>query len=137
MHEGKKTCSLGVDSEYVELAAEMFRILSDPTRIRIVLALRDTELSVNNLADLVGKSPTAVSQHLAKMRWARMVSVRQDGTRMFYRLTDEHARRLVAEAVFQAEHAVEDTSAHHRAGVSPEQVAAATSADPSGCPAAE
>ena len=113
MSEDKKVRSLHVDGQYVEMAAEVFRVLSDPTRIRIVLALRGRELSVNQLAEVVEKTPTIVSQHLAKMRWARMVTVRRDGTRAFYRLTDEHARRLVGEAVFQAEHALDETPAHH------------------------
>lgn len=117
MSEDAQACSLGVDSQYVTLAAEVFSLLADTTRIRIVLALRAGELSVNNLAEIVGKPPTAVSQHLAKLRWGRMVSTRQDGNRVFYRLTDEHARKLVAEAVFQAEHALEPESAHERAGV--------------------
>lgn len=117
MSEDAKRCTLGVDSQYVEVAAEVFSLLSDPTRIRIVLALRGQELSVNHLADMVGKSPTAVSQHLSKLRWGRMVATRQDGNRVFYRLVDEHARNLVAEAVYQAEHALEPQTAHQRAGV--------------------
>ncbi|NIZ91722.1 helix-turn-helix transcriptional regulator [Kineosporiaceae bacterium B12] len=119
MNEDAKRCTLGVDSQYVEVAAEVFSLLSDPTRIRIVLALRDEELSVNHLADIVDKSPTAVSQHLSKLRWGRMVTTRQEGNRVFYRLTDEHARNLVAEAVSQAEHALEPRTAHERAGVAP------------------
>ena len=99
-----------------EAAAEVFAMLADPTRVRIILALGDDEQSVNPLAEIVGKSPAAVSQHLAKLRLVRMVSARQDGTRVFYRLTDEHAGRLVAEAVFQAEHARGGTPAHHLAG---------------------
>lgn len=114
-----KVCSFGPESVYVDLAAEVFRMLSDPTRIRIVLALRDHgELSVNRLAEVVGKTPTTTSQHLAKLRWGRVVGVRQDGTRMFYQLLDDHARELVALAVFQAERALEESSAHERAGVS-------------------
>lgn len=94
-------------SEYVELAAEVFSILSDPTRVRIILALRGAdELSVNALAELVGKSPSGVSQHLARLRFARMVSTRQDGTKVLYRLTDEHASILVSEAIKQAEHSL-------------------------------
>ncbi|GAA0308578.1 metalloregulator ArsR/SmtB family transcription factor [Kineococcus aurantiacus] len=106
-----------MDSQYVEVAAEVFSLLSDPTRIRLVLALRGTELSVNHLAELVGKSPTAVSQHLAKLRWGRVVTTRQDGNRVFYRLVDEHARTLVAEAVRHAERSLEPRTAHERAGV--------------------
>lgn len=114
MREGTKVCSFGVDSQYVELAAEVFTLLSDATRIRIVLALRDGELAVGELAERVGKSPTAVSQHLAKLRWAKIVRARQEGTRVFYSLIDEHARNLVTQAVFQAEHVVDDIPQHHR-----------------------
>ncbi len=115
MNADKKACSLGVDSQYVELAVEVFAMLADATRVRIVLALRDGEMAVGALADVLGKSPAAVSQHLAKMRLARMVSTRQDGTRVMYRLENEHARQLVADAIFQAEHALGGTPAHHRA----------------------
>ncbi|MCI2264836.1 ArsR/SmtB family transcription factor [Sediminivirga luteola] len=94
-------------SEYVDLAAEVLGILSDPTRIRIVLALRqDDELPVGALAEIVGKKPSGVSQHLARLRMARMVTTRQEGTSVLYRLTDEHTVTLVAEAIKQAEHAV-------------------------------
>lgn len=94
-------------SEFVELAAEVLGLLSDPTRIRIVLALRQAdELSVNALAEIVGKKPSGVSQHLARLRMARMVTTRQEGTSVRYRLTDEHALALVIEAIQQAEHAV-------------------------------
>lgn len=115
MNADKNACSLGVDSQYVELAVEVFAMLADATRVRIVLALRNGEMAVGALAELVGKSPAAVSQHLAKMRLARMVSTRQDGTKVMYRLENEHARQLVADAIFQAEHALGGTPAHHRA----------------------
>lgn len=88
-------------------------MLADATRVRIVLALRDGEMSVNELAERVGKPQSAVSQHLAKMRLARMVSTRQEGTRVYYRLENEHARQLVADAIFQAEHSLGGTPPHH------------------------
>lgn len=100
--------------ETVDVAVEVFAMLSDATRIRIVLALQAQELSVGHLAEAVGKAPTAVSQHLAKLRMARMVSTRHDGTRVFYRLTDEHPFALVRDALLQAEHSVEDAPRHHR-----------------------
>ncbi|QOI65836.1 helix-turn-helix transcriptional regulator (plasmid) [Arthrobacter sp. TES] len=117
-------CRLSVDSQYVELAVEVFAMLADATRVRIILALRDGEMSVNHLADIIGKSPTAVSQHLAKLRLGRIVAARQDGTRVFYRLANEHARKLVADAVFQAEHSLGDEPAHHRIDMTPEVPAA-------------
>ena len=88
-----------VADEYVELAAEVFALLADPTRIRIILALRDGELPVNRLAELVGKSPAAVSQHLAKLRLAGWIDSRRDGRRLLYRVTDPHIVTLVHQAV--------------------------------------
>lgn len=113
MREGNEVCTFGVESEYVDLAAEVFSLLSDATRIRLILTLRSVELSVGELAEQVGKSPTVVSQHLAKLRWAKVVQARQDGTRVYYSLIDEHARALVDHAVFQAEHAVDMLPRHH------------------------
>lgn len=109
-------CGRLPDSQYVELAVEVFAMLADATRVRLILALKEHgELSVNRLADVAGKSPAAVSQHLAKLRLARMVSTRHDGTRVFYRLTDEHATQLVTAAILQAEHALGGTPRHHHA----------------------
>lgn len=112
-----KTVTAGTssDSVYVDVAVEVFRLLSDATRIRIILALSEhRELSVNHLAQLVHKAPTATSQHLARLRAARVVSARQDGNRMIYRLTDEHARELVTQAVLQAEHILGERPPHHQ-----------------------
>lgn len=116
MREDSKTCTFDAGSQYVDLAAEVFSLLSDATRIRIILALRAGELAVGELAERVGKSPTVVSQHLAKLRWGRIVAARQDGNRVFYSLIDEHARQLVTHAVFQAEHALGDTLPEHHLG---------------------
>jgi len=102
------------DSQFVELAVEVFGMLADATRVRIILALRAaSELSVNQLAETVVKSPAAVSQHLAKLRLARIVATRQDGQRVFYRLENEHASQLVSDAIFQAEHSLGATPRHH------------------------
>lgn len=107
MNADNNACGLDPSSEYVELAAEVMSILSDPTRIRIILALREAgELPVNAIAERLDKKPPAVSQHLARLRMARMVTTRQDGTSVRYRLADEHAATLVLEAIKQAEHAV-------------------------------
>ena len=96
-----------ITSDSIALASEILGLLADPTRIRIILALRgDNELPVNAIAEIVGKKPAGVSQHLARLRMARMVTTRQQGTSVFYRLVDEHAVTLVLEALKQAEHTV-------------------------------
>jgi DNA-binding transcriptional ArsR family regulator len=113
MNADTKVCGLTPDSQYVELAVEVFAMLADATRVRLILALRQGgELPVNTLAEKAGKSAAAVSQHLAKMRLARMVSTRQEGTKVYYRLQDGHAWQLVADAIHQAEHAL-GTAPHH------------------------
>jgi DNA-binding transcriptional ArsR family regulator len=95
-----------VDDQFVDLAVEVFSMLAEPTRVRIVLSLQAGELPVNAIAVAVGKAPAAVSQHLAKLRLARIVAARQAGNRVFYRLENEHAAQLVTDAIHQAEHAV-------------------------------
>ncbi|MGJ9407223.1 ArsR/SmtB family transcription factor, partial [Nesterenkonia aurantiaca] len=93
-------CGVDPGSGYVDLAAELLKILAEPTRVRIVLALwRTPELSVNSLAQVVGKSGPGEPHHLAKLRMARMVATRQDGTRGLYRLADNHPSLLVEQAI--------------------------------------
>ena len=113
MREDAKRCTFSPDSQYADLAAEVFSLLSDATRVRIILALREGEQPVGELAARVGKSPTVVSQHLAKLRWGKIVKARQEGTRVYYSLVDDHARQLVTHAVFQAEHVVQGIPSHH------------------------
>lgn len=116
MSADKQACGYSPDSSDVEQAVEVFSMLTDATRVLIVMALGEAgELSVNHLADSVDRSPAAVSPHLAKLRLARIVSTRQDGQRVFYRLENEHASRLVAGAIFQAEHSLGGIPRHHHA----------------------
>jgi len=103
---------VGVDSPHVELAVEVFSMLADATRVRLILALGEGELPVNALAECVGKPATAVSQHLAEMRLGGMVATRQEGTKVLYRLQNDHARQLVMDAIHQAEHALGTAPRH-------------------------
>lgn len=104
--------SLG--DEQVGLVVEVFRMLADATRVRVLWALTAGELSVNELADLVGKPAPSVSQHLAKLRMARLVRTRRDGTTVYYSLENEHVEQLVTDAVYNAEHAGPGIPPHHR-----------------------
>ena len=60
-------------------AVGMLKLLGDETRLRVIWALLEGEHSVNELAELVGAQPAAVSQHLAKLRLARLVRSRRRG----------------------------------------------------------
>lgn len=106
-----------LDDDQAALVVEVFRMLADVTRVRILWALTDAEMSVNQLAEDVAKPPAAVSQHLAKLRMARLVRPRRDGTTIYYSLENDHVRQLVIDAVHNAEHAGPGVPRHHRAGV--------------------
>ncbi len=95
-------------------ASDTFKLLADPTRLRIVWTLLHGEHSVNSLADHVGAQPSAVSQHLAKLHLARVVKRRRQGTFFFYSIQNEHLGRLATEALFSADHAVSDLPDEHR-----------------------
>ncbi|WP_062992886.1 ArsR/SmtB family transcription factor [Nocardia anaemiae] len=103
-----------IAEDQVGLVVEVFRMLADSTRVQILWALVDRELSVNDLADHIGKPGPSVSQHLAKLRMARLVRTRRSGTSIFYSLENEHVRQLVVDAVYNAEHAGPGVPAHHR-----------------------
>jgi DNA-binding transcriptional ArsR family regulator len=98
--------------EQVEQAVGTLAMLADPTRIRLLWALLDGELPVHDLASTVGCSATSASQHLAKLRLAGLVRHRRDGRRVLYSTEDTHVRRLLQEALYHADHAVQGHPAH-------------------------
>ncbi len=103
----------------MNLVVEVFRMLADPTRVQLLWALVEREMSVSDLATHVGKPAPSVSQHLAKLRMARLVHTRRDGTTIHYRLENDHVGQLVIDAVFNAEHAGPGVPGHHRNGDEP------------------
>jgi DNA-binding transcriptional ArsR family regulator len=115
MNADNQSAGLPLADDHAHLVVEVFRMLADATRVQLLWALADRELSVNDLADRIGKPGPSVSQHLAKLRMARLVRTRREGTQVFYRLENEHVRQLLTDAVFNAEHAAGGIPAHHRA----------------------
>ncbi|GAA2674062.1 MULTISPECIES: metalloregulator ArsR/SmtB family transcription factor [Actinosynnema] len=91
---------------HVDAAVDGFRMLADGTRLRMMWLLCGDEYDVTTLAGAVGIARPAVSQHLAKLKLAGLVSVRRDGRRAVYRARGGHVRRLLAEAVEAADHHV-------------------------------
>ena len=109
MHESLPDFEMPTQEE-VQAAADAFQMLGDPNRIKILWALLQGETSVNCLADLVGASASGVSQHLAKLRLAGLVTVRREGTFAYYAAADTHVRKLLNEALFHADHATNKIS---------------------------
>src|SRR6478735_11763285 len=85
--------------EQVAAAVTSFALLSDPTRVRMLWALRDAQLDVATLAAVAGCRPTVASQHLSKLRFAGLVQGTRQGQRVLYRLRGGHVRALLTESL--------------------------------------
>lgn len=114
MNADTGACRRRLPNDQVDLVVEVFRMLADATRVQVLWALVEREMSVNDLAEHIGKPAPAVSQHLAKLRMARLVRTRREGTTIFYTLENDHVAQLVTDAVFNAEHAGPGVPGHHR-----------------------
>ena len=88
-----------INERTVEVIAETFRVLGDPTRVRILNALTDGELCVCDIAALVGITESAVSHQLRLLRGMRLVRPRRAGRQVFYSLDDQHIVELLRLAV--------------------------------------
>jgi DNA-binding transcriptional ArsR family regulator len=100
--------------DVVDLAVEVLRMLADPTRLQLAGLLLDEERSVSELAAILDKPVPGVSQHLAKMRMARLVTTRKQGTSVLYRVENGHVRQLVIDTIGHVEHLLDQVPAHHR-----------------------
>lgn len=88
--------SMKSDSAIMALS-ETFKMLGDPTRIKITFALSKAELCVCDLANLLGLSQSAVSHSLRSLRQMKVVRFRRDGKVAYYSLDDEHIEHLLTE----------------------------------------
>ena len=82
-------------AEAVQKLADTFKLLGDPTRIRIAFALSREELCVCDIANLLGVSQSAVSHSLRSLRQMKLVRFRKEGKIAYYALDDEHIARLL------------------------------------------
>lgn len=78
-----------------ELKAEFFKTLGHPARIRILEVLRDGEANVADIAEAVGVSGSTLSQHLATLRRAEVISSRRDGSQVIYQVVDPRVFQLL------------------------------------------
>jgi ArsR family transcriptional regulator len=100
----KKVQEKIADSDMLVWTAELFKVLGDPTRLKIVAALMIEELCVCDIAELIGMTQPAVSHHLARLRQARLVKFRRDGKMIAYSLDDEHVEVLLEQGLLHAAH---------------------------------
>ena len=84
--------------DVIDLMADFFGLLSDPTRLKIVFVLKNDELCVHEIATVIGLSISAVSHQLKFLKTAKMVKNRRHGKMIFYSLDDEHIEQLLSVA---------------------------------------
>lgn len=87
-----------------DTATSIFKLISDPTRLKILWVLLHGEHSVGEIVQEVNAKPVVVSQHLAKLRVSHMVSFRRQGTKKFYQAENEHVLSIIEHAFTQADH---------------------------------
>jgi DNA-binding transcriptional ArsR family regulator len=98
-----------LDLDDAQLLAERFKLLSEPSRLRIVYALLEGgELCVSDLAGLVEVSESATSHQLRQLRLVGLVKARKQGREVFYRIADSHVRLLLDVAIEHYLHGHED-----------------------------
>ncbi len=107
-HDHKKTADfarshLPGEDDLFELA-ELFKVFSDSTRIRIMCALSQTEMCVYDIAELTGASQSAVSHQLRLLRTSHLVQTRRDGKNIFYALDDEHVNSIISTGLEHIHH---------------------------------
>ena len=94
-----KTRSAPLAEDQVAELADMFRLLGDPSRLRIVLACLDGCRSVGTLVADVGLSQSLVSHHLRLLRAARLLRAERHGKQVHYSIVDEHVRSVLVDMV--------------------------------------
>jgi DNA-binding transcriptional ArsR family regulator len=92
------------ESSIAELA-DLFRLLGDHTRLRIVLACVDEPIAVSDIATQLELSGSLVSHHLRLLRAARIVKAERQGKQVFYAAADQHISRVLADML---EHITEE-----------------------------
>lgn len=84
------------DEEILYDLVELFKVFGDSTRIRILYAMFDNEMCVNDIAKLLNLSQSSVSHQLRILKSSKLVKFRRDGKSIYYSLDDEHVRAIIS-----------------------------------------
>ncbi len=91
-----ETCAGLPDDEVLYDLAELFKVFGDTTRVKILYALFESELCVNDIAQCLNTTPSAVSHQLRILKASKLVRFRREGKTVFYALDDDHVRTMIA-----------------------------------------
>lgn len=84
-----------IDEEILYDLADLFKVFSDTTRIKILFALMDKDLCVADIAETTGASQSAVSHQLRILKQARLVKFQREGKNVIYALSDDHVHTML------------------------------------------
>ncbi len=87
------------DEELLYDLADLFKVFSDTTRIKILYALMDQELCVAHITEAVGSTQSAVSHQLRTLKQAHLVKFRREGKNVIYSLSDDHVHSILAQGM--------------------------------------
>jgi len=93
-----------IDTPTANRLAEIFKALSDPSRLRLISLLMEHEVCVHSLETAVGMSQSAISHQLRYLRQLNLVRFRKEGRHVYYALDDDHVRELFAQGLLHVEH---------------------------------
>ena len=98
----------------ISVIAETYRLLGDPTRLRVLLACLSEPIAVGDIAKAVNASPSLVSHHLRLLRAARLVRGTRRNKQVFYEAADDHIARMLADMLAHAaeEHDLAEDETH-------------------------
>jgi len=91
----KKTRKEMISERELERLSLIYKVLGDPNRLKMVMALRNVEMCVCDLAAFTGLSESAVSHQLRRLKDLALVKSRRDGPIIYYALDDEHVSGLL------------------------------------------
>lgn len=83
------------DIEILFELADLFKVFGDSTRLRVMVTLSDSEMSVNDIADALQMEQSTISHQLRVLRQNKLVRVRRDGKQMYYSLDDDHVKKII------------------------------------------
>ncbi|MDR0992194.1 MAG: metalloregulator ArsR/SmtB family transcription factor [Ruminococcus sp.] len=85
------------DEELIYNMAELFKVFSDSTRVRILCVLQLSELTVGDIAKALSMNQSAISHQLRMLKQARLVKFRRDGKNLIYSLADDHVKTIFSQ----------------------------------------
>ena len=93
-----------LEAETIDSLSKLFKVLGDPTRIKILWALNVHDLCVLDICEVLGITKSAVSHQLGTLKEAKLVKARREGKEVYYSLDDEHVKEIFETGIVHVSH---------------------------------